>query len=53
MKRQRNIHQEKEHNKYPPNQAKEEEIGCLPEKELRIMIVKKIPIKKKIPINNE
>ena len=39
-KRQRNIQQLKEHNKNPPNQTKEEEIGNLPEKELRIMIVK-------------
>jgi len=30
----------KEHNKNPANQTKEEEIGNLPEKELRIMIVK-------------
>ena len=42
MKRQRYIHQVKEHDKYPPNQTKEEEIGCLPEKEFRIMIVKMI-----------
>ena len=40
MKRQRNIHQVKEHGKSPPNQTKEEEIGSLPEKEFRIMIVK-------------
>jgi len=32
MKRQRYIHQLKEHEKYPPNQTKEEEIGSLPEK---------------------
>ena len=38
MKRQRNIHQVKEHDKYPPKQTKEEEIGSLPEKEFRIMI---------------
>ena len=42
MKRQRNIQQAKEHDKYPPNQSKEEEIGSLPEKEFRIMIVKMI-----------
>ena len=42
MKRQRNIQQVKEHNKCPPNQTKEE-IGSLPEKEFRIMIVKMIP----------
>ena len=42
MKRQRNIHQVKEHDKSPPNQTKEEEIGSQPEKEFRIMIVKMI-----------
>ena len=42
MKRQRNIQQVKEHDKCPPNQTKEEEIGSLPEKEFRLMIVKKI-----------
>ena len=42
MKRQRNIQQIKEHDKFPPNQMKEEEIGSLPEKEFRIMIVKMI-----------
>ena len=42
MKRQRNIWQGKEHDKSPPNQTKEEEIGSLPEKEFRIMIVKMI-----------
>jgi len=42
MKRQRNIHQVKEHDKCPPNQRKEEEIGSLPEKEFRIVIVKMI-----------
>ena len=42
MKRQRNIQQVKEHNKSPPNQTKEEEIGILPEKEFRIMIVQMI-----------
>ena len=42
MKRQRNIQQEKEHDKCPPNQTKEDEIGSLPEKELRIMIAKMI-----------
>ena len=42
MKRQRNTQQVKEHDKCPPNQIKEEEIGSLPEKELRIMIVKMI-----------
>ena len=42
MKRQRNAQQVKEHDKDPPNQTKEEEIGSLPEKEFRIMIVKMI-----------
>ena len=42
MKRQRNIQQVKEHDKCPPSQTKEEEIGILPEKEFRIMIVKMI-----------
>ena len=42
MKRQRNIQQVKEHDKCPPNQAKEEEIGSLPGKEFRIMMVKMI-----------
>ena len=41
MKRQRNIQQVKEHDKSPPNKRKEE-IGSLPEKEFRIMIVKMI-----------
>jgi len=39
MKRQRNIQQVKEHNKRPWNQTKEEEIGSLPDKEFRMMIV--------------
>ena len=42
MKRQKNIQPIKEHYKYPPNQTKEEEIGSLPEKEFRMMIVKMI-----------
>ena len=42
MKRQRNIQQVKEHDKCPPNQTKEEEIGSLPEKDFKIMIVKMI-----------
>ena len=42
MKRQRNTQQVKEHDKCSPNQIKEEEIGSLPEKEFRIMIVKMI-----------
>ena len=42
MKRQRNTQQVKEHEKCSPNQTKEEEIGNLPEKELKIMIIKMI-----------
>ena len=42
MKRQTNTQQVKEHDKCPPNQTKEEDIGSLPEKEFRIMIVKMI-----------
>ena len=42
MKRQRNIQQVEEHDKCPQNQIKEEEIGSLPEKEFRIMIVQMI-----------
>ena len=41
MKRQRNTEQVKER-KCPANQTKEEEIGSLPKKEFRIMIVKMI-----------
>ena len=42
MKRQRNSQEVKKHDKCPPNQTKEEDIGSLPEKEFRIMIVKMI-----------
>ena len=42
MKRQRSTQQVKEHDKCPPNQTKEEEIGSLTENEFRIMIVKMI-----------
>ena len=42
MKSQRNIQQVKKHENMPPNQTKEEEIGSLPEKEFRIMIVQMI-----------
>ena len=42
MKRQINIQQVKEYDKSPPNQAKQEEIGSLPENEFRIMTVKMI-----------
>ena len=55
MKRHRNIQQVKEHEKCPPNQTKEEEIGNLPEKEFRIMIIKMIQNlenKMELQINN-
>ena len=42
MKRQRNTQHVKKHDKCPPNQTKEEEIGSLPEKQFGIMIVKMI-----------
>ena len=42
MKKQRNTHQIKERDKYSPNQAKEDEIGKLPDKEFLITIVKMI-----------
>ena len=42
MKRQRNIQQVKEHDKCPPKQTKEEEVGNLNEKEFRIMVLKMI-----------
>ena len=55
MKRQRHIQQFKEDDKCPPNQTKEEVIGSLPEKELRIIIVKMIQnleTKKELQINS-
>ena len=42
MRRQRNTQQLKEQGKNPPDQTNEEEIGSLPEKEFRVMIVKMI-----------
>ena len=42
MKRKRNTQRVKGQDKCPPNQTKEEEIGNLPDKEFRIMIVKKV-----------
>ena len=42
MRRQRNAQQLKEQGKTPPDLTNEEEIGSLPEKEFRIMIVKMI-----------
>ena len=54
MKRQRNIQQVKEHDKCPPKQAKEEEIGSLPEKEFRKMIVKMTQnLENKMEINKD
>ena len=44
--RQRNTQQMKEQGKNPPDQKNEEEIGSLPEKEFRVMIVKMIQILK-------
>ena len=57
MKRQRNIQQVKEHDKSPPNQTKEEEIGSLPvkKKKFRIMIVtmiQNLENKMKLQINS-
>ena len=42
MKRQRTMYQMKEQDKTPEKQLNEVEIGNLPEKEFRIMIVKMI-----------
>ena len=42
MRRQRNTQQMKKQGKNPPDQTNEEEIGSLPEKEFRVMIVKMI-----------
>ena len=42
MRRQRNTQQMKEQGKNPPDLTNEQEIGRLPEKEFRIMIVKMI-----------
>ena len=42
MRRQRNTQQLKEQSKNPPDQTNEDEIGSLPEKEFRVMIVKMI-----------
>ena len=50
MKRQRNTQQVKEHEKCPPSQTKEEEIGNLPEKEFRIMIMKIIQLENKMEL---
>ena len=42
MGRQRNAQKMKEQGKNPRDQTKEEEIGSLPEKEFRVMLVKMI-----------
>ena len=42
MRRQRNKQQMKEQGKNPPDQTNEQEIGSLPEKQLRVMILKMI-----------
>ena len=53
MKRQRNTQQVKEQDKCSSNQTKEEEIGSLPEKEFRIMIVKMIQnLENKMELNS-
>ena len=41
-RRQRNTQRIKEQGKNPPKQTNEEEIGSLPEKQFRVMIVKMI-----------
>ena len=43
MRRHRNTQQMKEQGKHPPDQTNVEEIGSLPEKEFRVMIIKIIP----------
>ena len=42
MRRQRNMQHIKEQGKNPPDETNEEEIGSLPEKEFRVMIVEMI-----------
>ena len=42
MRRQRNTQHKKEQSKNSPDQTNEEEIGSLPEKEFRVIIVKMI-----------
>ena len=42
MRRQRNTQQMKEQGKNPPDQTNKEEIGSVPEREFRVMIVKMI-----------
>ena len=54
MTRQRNTQQVKEHEKCPPNQTKEEEIGNLSEKDFRIMIkmIQNLENKMELQINS-
>ena len=52
MKRQRNNQQVKEHEKCPPSQTKEEEIGNLPEKELIIKMIQNLENKMELQINS-
>ena len=42
MKKQRNMQQMTEQGKKPPEQTNENEIGSVPEKELRVIILKMI-----------
>ena len=50
---QRNTQQVKEHEKCPPNQTKEEEIGNLSEKEFRIMkMIQNLESKMELQINS-
>ena len=53
MKRQGNTQQLTEHEKCPPSQTKEEEIGNLPEKEfrIRIIMIQNLENKRKSQIN--
>ena len=53
MKRQRAMYQMKEHDKTPEKQLNEVEIGNLPEKEFRIMIVKQRPRRIKEQTNRD
>ena len=46
MRRQRNTQQMKQQGKTPPDRTNEEEIGNLPEKEFRVIIVKTVMIVK-------
>ena len=54
MKRQRYIQQVKEHDKCPPNQTKEGEIGSLPEKEIRMIVqmIQNLENKMELQINS-